>query len=112
MRYEREREKECGLGLSIVFKLLFIYLFLEKGEGGEKERERNINVWLPLAHLPLGTWPAAQACARDWELNQQPFGLQAGIQSTEPHQPGLNSLFLFNGHIFWGQQYSKAHFDI
>ena len=23
----------------------------------------------------------------DWELNQRPFGLQAGIQSTEPHQP-------------------------
>ena len=25
----------------------------------------------------------------DWELNQQPFGSQAGTQSTEPHQPGL-----------------------
>ena len=25
----------------------------------------------------------------DWELNWQPFGLQAGTQSTEPHQPGL-----------------------
>ena len=23
-----------------------------------------------------------------WELNQQPFGSQAGTQSTEPHQPG------------------------
>ena len=28
----------------------------------EKERERNINVWLPLVHPPLGTWPATQAC--------------------------------------------------
>ena len=25
----------------------------------------------------------------DWELNQQPFGSQARVQSTEPHQPGL-----------------------
>ena len=25
----------------------------------------------------------------DWESNQQPFGLQAGTQSTELHQPGL-----------------------
>ena len=42
---------------------VFIYLFLERGEGREKERERNINVWLPLTHSLLGTWPATQACA-------------------------------------------------
>ena len=40
-----------------------IYLFLERGEGREKERERNINMWLPLDHLLLETWPATQACA-------------------------------------------------
>ena len=34
-----------------------IYLFIFREEGKEKERERNINVWLPLAHPPLGTWP-------------------------------------------------------
>ena len=32
----------------------------------------------------------------DWESNQHPFGLQAGAQSTEPHQPGLYLLsYLF-----------------
>ena len=41
----------------------FIYSFLEKGEGKEKERERNVNVWLPVMHPLLGTWPATQACA-------------------------------------------------
>ena len=45
------------------FKILFIYLFLDRGERREKERERNINVWLPLACLLVGTWPATQACA-------------------------------------------------
>ena len=40
----------------------FIYL-LFRGEGREKEREGNINVWLPLAHPLLGTWPTTQACA-------------------------------------------------
>ena len=48
--------KEC-------FSKYFIYLSLERGERMEKEKERNINVWLPLAQPPLGTWPATQACA-------------------------------------------------
>ena len=47
----------------------FIYLFFEREEGREKERERNINVWLPLAHSPVGTWPTTQPCALDWESN-------------------------------------------
>ena len=48
---------------------LFIFI-LERGREGERERERNINVWLPLACPLLGTWPATQACALDWESNQ------------------------------------------
>ena len=39
-----------------------------------------------LAHNP-GMCP-------DWELNRPPFGLQAGIQFTEPYQPGLVIIFL------------------
>ena len=31
--------------------------------GRKGERERNINVWLPLMHPHLGTWPTTQACA-------------------------------------------------
>ena len=45
------------------FQFLFIYLFLDRGEGREKEKEGNINVWLPLTHSLLGTWPKTQACA-------------------------------------------------
>ena len=41
-----------------------------------------------LSHASPATWPATQACAPDWELNQQSFGLQASAQSIEPHQPG------------------------
>ena len=29
----------------------------------------------------------------DWESNWRPFGVQAGAQSTKPHQPGLCFLF-------------------
>ena len=42
------------------FKILLV---LEIGEGREKDRDRNTNVWLPLVHPLLGTWPATQACA-------------------------------------------------
>ena len=49
--------------LAIKKKILFI-IFRERGvEGKEKERERNINVWLPLKHPLLGTWPTTQVCA-------------------------------------------------
>ena len=56
------------LHVDLFFLKILIYLFLETGEGKEKERERNINVWLPLTHPILGTWPTTQACAptRTW----------------------------------------------
>ena len=69
-----------------------IYLFSDSGREGE--RKRNINVWLPLTHPLPGTWPATQACALDWELNQWPFGSQAGAHSTEPEQPGPKNAYL------------------
>ena len=60
----------------------FIYLLLVRGEGREKERKRNINVWLPLIHLQLGTWPVTQACAL------------TGNQTSDPsvRRPVLNPL--------------------
>ena len=58
----------------------FIYLFLERGR--DREREKNINVWLPLGHPLLGTWPATQACAL------------MGNQTRDPlvHRPALYPL--------------------
>ena len=72
------------------------YLFLERGEEKEKERERNINVWLPLTHLRTIDLTCNPGMCPDWELNQWLFGLQASTQSTEPHQPGLQTIVLFN----------------
>ena len=66
--------------------LRFIYLFLERGEGREKERERNINA----SHVsPAGDLACNPDMFPDWESNWGPFGSQAGVQSTEPHQLGL-----------------------
>ena len=72
------------------FKILFI--FRERGREGE--RETSINVWLPLKHSLLGTYSVYnRGMCPDWESNRQPFGSQAGAQSTELHQPGLDSEF-------------------
>ena len=49
---------------------------------------------LPLACPQLGTWPETPGMCSDWESNQQLFGLQAGTQFTEPHQPGLDLLII------------------
>ena len=73
-------------------KILLIYLFLQREEGKEKGRERNINVWLPLTCPPTGDLARKPSMCSDWDSNQQAFGSQAYTQSTEPHQPGLNSL--------------------
>ena len=71
----------------LFFFLDFIYLFLERRREGEWEGEKHQCVVAPhtpragdLAHNP-GTYP-------DWEWNRRPLDLQAGTQSTEPHQPG------------------------
>ena len=73
-----------------LFKILFIF----RERGG---RERNSDVrekhHLVASHAPL---PPTRDLARnpgmcpDWESNRRPFGSQAGVRSTEPHQPGKN----------------------
>ena len=66
----------------------FIYLFLERGEGRERGRlgekhQCEVASWVP----PSGDLVRNPGMCPDWELNLQPFGLKAGTQSTEPHQP-------------------------
>ena len=80
---------QLGCSHWIYFFKDFIYLFLERGEGREKERERNINVWLPLMHPQLGTWPTTQACSLTGN-RLATFRSQASAQSTEQDKSGLN----------------------
>ena len=80
------------------FKKDFIYLFLERGEGREKEREKNIIVQekhsLVASHTPPnGDLAHNLGMCPHWEKNQPPFGSQARVQSTEPHQPGWHLFF-------------------
>ena len=55
----KRRNWRLYLSILLIFKKYFLNLFLERGEG----KERNINVWLPLLHPLLETWPTTQACA-------------------------------------------------
>ena len=71
----------------------FIYLFLQRGREGEWEGEIHqcvVASWTP----PTGDLACNPGMCPDWESNQWPFGLQAGTQSTEPHQPGLENFML------------------
>ena len=78
-------------------KILFIYIFREREREGE--RERNIDVW-EIHQLVASPMPPAGDPAHnpdmypDWELNRQPFSLQAVAQATEPHQPGYEWITL------------------
>ena len=55
-----------------IFKRFYLFIFRER-EGREKERKRDINVWLPLTHPLLGTWPATQACALSGNQTSDPL---------------------------------------
>ena len=43
-----------------------------------------------------GTWLVTQARAHTRNQTSDPFGLQAGVQSTKPHQPGLEKKLFMN----------------
>ena len=50
---------------------------------------------------PTGGLARNPSMCPDQELNWWPFGLQAGTQSTEPHQPGLEHTFLTRNDTEW-----------
>ena len=63
--------KEKFLDACGFLKRFYLFIFRESGREGEKER--NINVWLPLMHSQLGTWPATQTCALTGNWTSDPL---------------------------------------
>ena len=75
--------------LSYLLMYAFIYVcFRGREREGEREGEKHwcvVATWVP----PIGDLACNPGMCPDWELNLWLFGLQAGTQSTEPHQPRL-----------------------
>ena len=61
-----------------------------------------------LSHAPTENQGHNPSMFPDWELNQRPFGLQVGTQSTEPHQQG--PMFVSNGMFFFSS--FESHFPV
>ena len=75
--------------LQIVVICLFVCLFVFRETGREGEKEGKKHQCAVSFHMLLtGDLACNPSMCPDWESNQQPFGLQAGTQSTELHQPG------------------------
>ena len=72
--------------ISFFKKRFYLFYFRQRGREGEIEGEKH--QCMVASHVPpTGDLACNQGMCPDWELNQQHFGLQAGTQSTEPHQP-------------------------
>ena len=73
------------LKAQIIFKGFYLFIYRERG----REREREKHQCVVASHTPLtGDLARIPGMCPDWELNWQPFGSQAGAQSTETYQPG------------------------
>ena len=91
----------CGpdVHITISFSFLkdFIYLFFRVRK---EEREGNINVWLPLMHPQLWTWPATQACALTGNRTSNPLVCRPALNSlshtSQVHNHFFNVLLLMD----------------
>ena len=82
----------CNISLNFLFILFFkdfIYLILERRREREREGEKHQCV-VASQVSPTGDLACNPGMCPDWESNRRPFGLQARVQYTEPHQPGQN----------------------
>ena len=71
---------------------LFIDLFLDRGGGREREKQLYV---VASCMPPTRDLSCNPGMCPDWELNWLPFGLQAGPQSAEPHQPRQKMRYIF-----------------
>ena len=76
-----------------MFKKKILFIFYTEEKGGRK-RGRDTSMCGFSRVPPIGNLSHNPGMYPDWESNQWPFGLQAGTQSTEPHQRGPLCTFI------------------
>ena len=87
------------VNLLVFFKKDFIYLFLERRKGRKKEREKNVNVWLPFAQPPLGTWPVTQACALTGNWTGEPLVCRLVLNPLSHTSQSYSNFFIPITHL-------------
>ena len=89
----------------LFFFFLRFNLLILRERRREEEREGENNQCLVASCAPPTRYLAhSPGMCPHYELNQQPFGLQASTQSTEPHQPELPIIFFTFALCRWGKQ--------
>ena len=83
-----------------LFILKKLFIFRERRREGEREGEKHPYVVASCAS-PTGGLAHNPGMCPDWESNQQPFGLKASTQSTEPHKPGLKMATLIGCEVMY-----------
>ena len=77
----------CQLYKSTTFFKKILFIFRQRGREREREGEKHPCV-IASCTPPTGGLAHNPGICPDWESNQEPFGSQASVQSTVPHQPG------------------------
>ena len=79
----------------LFFKKKYLFNFRERGREGGREGEKDQCVVASRRAPPTRDPACNPGMCPDRESNQRTFDSQAGTQSTEPHQPGLNNIIFF-----------------
>ena len=90
-----------------LFKKIFFKDFIYFYREGKGRRKRGKYQCVIISCVPpTGDLACNPGICPDWESNQQPFGSQAGAQSTEPHQPGTE--FVLTVALYFSVEVSVA----
>ena len=103
-----------GVLRRILFKRFYLFIFRERE--GERKRERNINVWLPLTHPALGTWPTTQAHSLTGNRTSNSLVCRLVLNPLHHTSQGLRRILfllalymLYPSFPFYFNFYSKVH---